>query len=321
MEQGNHVDGSVTVHGIHHVTCISGDAQENLDFYIGVLGMRLVKRSVNQDAIETYHFFYADGAGNPGSELTFFPWPQLSPARMGVGQTVEILLAIPKGSLAYWQECFEQNNVKYGAREERFGEATLPFEDPHGLRLALVETHEWSAFSPWSDSAVPAEHQIRGVHAVRLLVADMKPTEGMLQRLGFASLGVENGWHRYAVEDGLSGQLVEVKADPQAGYGRGGTGGTHHVAWRVRDSEGLLAVRDVVRQSGGQPTPEMDRFWFRSVYFHEPGGVLFELATDGPGFAVDEDPDHLGERLILPPWLEARREEIEAMLPPIDPPI
>lgn len=315
------MNGGATVHGIHHVTCISGDAQENLNFYIGVMGMRLVKRSVNQDVIETYHFFYADGAGNPGSELTFFPWPHLAPARPGVGQTVEILLAVPHGSLAYWRERFEQNNVSHGEQEVRFGEATLPFVDPHGLPLALVETDEWRGFVPWSDSAVPEEQQIRGVHAVRLLVADLQPTERMLQRLGFALVGVENGWHRYAVEDGLSGQLVEVKADLQAGYARGGTGGTHHVAWRVRDGEELMAMREIVRQAGGYPTPEIDRFWFRSVYFREPGGVLFELATDGPGFAVDEDPKHLGEKLILPPWLEPRREEIEAMLPPISPPM
>lgn len=321
MTHSEHHAEQRSVHGIHHVTCISGDPQENLDFYVGVLGMRLVKKSVNQDAVETYHFFYADGAGTPGSDLTFFPWPQLAPARMGVGQTVEIPLAIPKGSLSYWQERLNQHGVSCGEQERRFGEDTLTFEDPHGLRLALVETNERREFVSWSGSTVPAEHQIRGIHAVRLLVADLTPTVSVLQQcLGFAPVGVENGWHRYAVDEGESGQLVEVKAAPEAAPGRTGTGGTHHVAWRVRDSAEEMALRAIVQKAGLYPSPQIDRFWFESVYFREPGGVLYELATDGPGFAVDEDPAHLGEKLILPPWLEARRAEIEAVLPPVNSP-
>jgi glyoxalase family protein len=313
------------VHGIHHVTVISGDPQENLDFYTGTLGMRLVKKSINQDATDTYHLFYADGAGTPGTDLTFFPWPDLPRATPGAGQVVEVPLAVPAGSLAYWQDRLDAHGVSIDAVETRFGEPTLPFEDPHGLRLTLVETDDARAFEPWSGSAVPAERQIRGMHSARILLHDLGPTEALLTRvLGFEPVGEEGGWHRYAAKpvpaeagNGGSGRYVEVRADAEAGRGSGGTGGVHHIAWRVHDEAEERALRDVVHRVGLGPTAPIDRFWFKSVYFREPGGVLFELATDGPGFARDEDPEHLGESLILPPWLEGRRAQIEARLPPL----
>ena len=309
---------NTSVHGIHHVTAIAGEPQENLNFYVGVMGMRLVKKSVNQDVPDTYHLFYADGVGTPGTDLTFFPWPDMGSARLGVGFTVEVPFAVPRGSLAYWQERFAQERVAYSAVETRFGEQVLPFKDPHGLQLALVETDDARPFVPWAESPVPPECQPRGMHAVRLWERDLEPTEWLLTGvMGFERLGTEDGWHRYGLAGGTSGTIVEVKALPEERRGQWGTGGVHHVAWRVTDSAEEMALRDAVLQAGLRPTPQIDRFWFQSVYFREPGGALFELATDGPGFDRDEEVAHLGEQLILPPWLETRRAEIEAALPPL----
>lgn len=305
-----------TVHGIHHVTAIAGDPQENLDFYVGVLGMRLVKKSVNQDVTHTYHLFYADERGTPGTDLTFFPWPDMGPARQGAGATVEVSLAAPRGSLPFWRDRLTRAGVAVAAAETRFGETVLPFRDPHGLPLALVETARERPFVVWEASPVSAAQQLRGFHSVRLLERDLAGTEALLTRLmGFALVGEEAGWRRFAAHGGAPGEVVDVQADPAARRGTWGVGGVHHVAWRVRDDEEEMALRAAVEAVGLNPTPQIDRFWFRSVYFREPGGVLFELATDGPGFSRDEDPAHLGETLILPPWLEGQRGQIEAVLP------
>lgn len=310
-----------SVHGIHHVTCIAGDPQENLDFYAGVLGMRLVKRSVNQDDPGTYHLFYADAVGTPGTDLTFFPWPQMQPARLGIGLTVEVAFSVAPETLDYWRRRLDQHGVAYSPTETRFGETALPFKDPHGLPLALIETADKRPFVPWDGSPIPPEYQLQGMHAVRLWERRLAPTETLLtQHLGFVHLGTEDGWHRYGVEGGGAGKLVEVQELPGEPRGQWGTGGIHHVAWRVRDSEEEMALRDVIGGAGLQPTPQIDRFWFKSVYFREPGGVLFELATDGPGFDLDEDLENLGEQLILPPWLEPQRQQIEAMLPSLEMP-
>lgn len=305
-----------SVHGIHHVTAIAGDPRENLDFYTRVMGLRLVKRSVNQDAPDTYHLFFADAVGSPGTDLTFFPWPRMRPARPGAGVTVEVPFAVPAGSLAYWQRRLADEGVAHDEVETRFGERTLPFQDPHGMRLALVETDEARETVPWAQSPVPPEHQLRGMHTVRLWEGDLAPTEEVLTALlGFKQMGAEDGWHRYGVDGGGSGRLVDVRVTPDRRQASMGVGGVHHVAWRVPDDAAELALRERVARAGLQPSPQIDRFWFRSVYFREPGGVLFELATDGPGFDRDEAPEALGERLILPPWLEPRRAAIEAALP------
>lgn len=313
-----------TVHGLHHVTAIAGDPQENLDFYTRVLGMRLVKKSVNQDAPDTYHLFYADGAGSPGTDLTFFPWPGVPKARPRAGQIVEVPLAVPPGSLPYWQTRLADHDVTTQDVETRFGESTLPFEDPHGLRLALVETGDERAFVPWARSPVPAEHQVRGMHAVRIWAHDLEPTEALLTDvLGLVKVETDAGWHRYGVDGEGSGTFAEVKVvdqHPRASHRVGGTGAVHHAAWRMRDSEEELELRDLIARVALRPSPQIDRHWFKSVYFREPGGVLFELATDGPGFAVDEAPEDLGTSLVLPPSMEDQRAVIEANLPPLDPP-
>lgn len=307
-----------TVHGIHHVTAIAGDAQQNLDFYVGVLGLRLVKRSVNQDAPDTYHFFFADTAGTPGTDLTFFPWPRMAPAVQGVGMSTEVSFSVTPYSIAYWQERLDRYGVHVDALEQRFGETVVPFADPHGMRLALVATDAPIATVPWAQSPVPAEHQLRGMHSVRLWEKQLEPTAAFLgNQLGFTEVGSEDGWHRYSVDGGGAGKVVDVKELPHERRGAWGTGGIHHVAWRVADTAEEMAVRAAVVAAGLQPTQQIDRFWFKSVYFKEPGGVLFELATDGPGFDRDEEPAHLGEQLILPPWLEPQRAAIEAALPKV----
>jgi glyoxalase family protein len=306
------------VTGIHHITAITGDPQENLDFYAGVLGMRLVKRSVNQDMPGTYHLFYADAEGHPGADLTFFPWPDMPAARPGIGMGAEIALAVPTSSLDYWAERLTRYGARLGEPEVRRGERVLPLIDPHGQPLALVETADAREFTPWEGSPVPAERQVNGLHTVRLLERDLAPTvEFLTNALGFTALGEEGGWHRFGIAGGGSGRHVEVRAIPGGRRGEWGVGSMHHVAWRVPDDAVEQAVRARVAAAGRRPTDVIDRFWFRSVYFLEPGGVLFELATDGPGFAVDEDPATLGESLVLPPWLEAQRREIEAGLPPL----
>ncbi len=307
-----------TVQGLHHVTAIAGPAQENLDFYAGVLGMALVKRSVNQDDPGTYHLFYADAEGRPGTDLTFFPWAEAAPARPGHGLANEVAMAVPHGSLDWWAGRLSKYGTPIGGPESRFGEKALHFRDPHGLDVALVElgASAHRPFTPTESSPVPGDRQIRGLHGARLRENRLEPTVKFLTDiLGFTKVAVEDDWHRYAVAGGGSGAFIDVAEAPDAPRGFWGVGSIHHLAWRVDDETHQLAVRKLVEAASRRPTPVIDRFWFKSVYFTEPGGVLFELATEGPGFAVDEDPAHLGETLVLPPWLEPDRNRIEAALP------
>jgi len=278
----------------------------------------LVKKSVNQDDPGTYHLFYADAEGHPGTDLTFFPWAQMAPSRDGYGLSTEVSLAVPPGSLTFWSARLQRYGVPVANAEVRFGEHTLPLRDPHGQRVALVESESAMArpFTPWDGSPVPVEHQIRGLESARMSEASLQVTASFLEKaMGFQHLGVEGEWHRYGVAGGKSGCYVDLREVPGARRGAWGTGSIHHLAWRVSDDAHQDEVRTSVIEGGAHPTPVIDRFWFKSVYFKEPGGVLFELATDGPGFAVDEDPAHLGETLVLPPWLERERSAIERVLP------
>ena len=306
------------VTGIHHITCIAGDAQENVDFYSGVLGMRLVKKSVNQDSPGTYHLFYADAEGHPGTDLTFFPWPEMARARAGSGLAMEVSLAIPAGTATFWERRLADNGVSVTTGGVRRGDTVLTFSDPHGLPIALHETSDSRDFAPWLEGPVAPENQIRGLHSVRLWERDLALTGSFLTGvLGFAEGRKEDEWTSFTLGGGGSGKYLEIRQIPDAARGAWGTGGVHHVAWRVADESTELAVRERVQLARRRPTEVIDRFWFKSVYFLEPGGVLFELATDGPGFAVDEDVATLGEKLVLPPWLEPNRGEIEAALPPL----
>jgi glyoxalase family protein len=306
----------MAVNGLHHITAIAGPAQQNLDFYAGVLGMRLVKKSVNQDDPGTYHLFYADAEGRPGTDLTFFPWAQMAPPRDGHGRAMEVSLEVPAGSLSYWNARLEKYGTRTGGIATRFGDRTLAIADPHGLRVALVEPARSprTAFTPWEASAVPPERQIRGLYGARLWERVTSPTAAFLTDvLGFTAQGQEAGWTRYGFDDATG--VIDIQETPDARRGAWGVGSVHHLAWRVDDDQHQLRVREEVEAAGASATPVIDRFWFKSVYFKEPGGVLFEIATDGPGFAIDEDPAHLGEALVLPPFLEPHRREIEGVLP------
>ncbi len=306
----------MAVTGLHHVTAIAGNAQENLDFYAGVLGMRLVKKSVNQDDPGTYHLFYADAAGHPGTDITFFPWPDLPPGRRGTGLTVEVALAVPTASLEFWNDRLARHGVSVGPVETRFGQPVLPFTDPHGLALALAPTDDPREFTPWPESPVPEASQVRGLHGVRLWERNLAATSELLvASMGFAPAGEEGGWYRFTLDGGGSGRYLEIRELPDEARGTWGVGSVHHVAWRVPDETAQVGTRERVQAAGRQPTEVIDRFWFKSVYFREPGGALFEIATDGPGFAVDEPPESLGTSLVLPPWLEPHRDRIERALP------
>ena len=310
------------VNGLHHITAISGPAQENLDFYAGVLGMRLVKKSVNQDDPGTYHLFYADAEGHPGADLTFFPWAELAPPRTGHGLAVEVSLEVPAGSLDFWAQRLEKYGTPLGTIEHRFGDTVLPLVDPHGLKVALVESAAARPrpFTPWDGSPVPAERQVRGLYGAQVWERESDSTERFITgALGFERLGTEHGWTRYGFRDAAG--VLDVREAPEARRGAWGVGSIHHLAWRVADDAHELEMRARVEAAGGRATPVIDRFWFKSVYFKEPGGVLFELATDGPGFAVDEDPERLGETLVLPPWLEPDRARIEQVLPQLTMPV
>lgn len=306
------------VRGIHHVTAIAGDPQENLDFYTGTLGLRLVKRSVNQDDPGTYHLFYADAEGRPGTDLTFFPWPHMGGGRQGTGQVNEVVFAVPPSSVDAWSARLQAEGL--AVREStRFGERTLAFHDPHGLRVAIAGTPlaDERPFTAWKRSPLPAAHQLRGIHAVRVAEVTSQATTALVAgALGMVAVAGDDGFTRHRGADPWSGYL-EVADKPSLARGVMGVGTVHHVAWRVSDDAHQKVVQDAVRGAGVSTTAVIDRFWFRSVYFREPGGVLFELATDGPGFGVDEDVAALGETLVLPPWLEPQRREIEAALPPL----
>jgi Lactoylglutathione lyase and related lyases len=304
------------VKGLHHITAIAGPAQENLDFYAGILGMRLVKRSINQDDPGTYHLFYADAEGHPGTDLTFFPWAHMAPPRLGHGLAVEVGLEVPAGSLAWWGARLEKYGVTIGPIEHRFGDRVLPLVDTHGMRVALTESGAPHArpFTPWDGSPIPVERQIRGLHGAQIWEREEARTAAFLARaLGFRVIGREHGWTRYGFDSAAG--VVDIKETPAERRGAWGVGAVHHLAWTVADDHEELLVRAQVEQAGGHATDVIDRFWFKSVYFREPGGVLFEIATQGPGFAVDEDPSHLGESLVLPPWFEPSRAEIERVLP------
>jgi len=307
------------VRGLHHVTAIAGDAQRNVNFYVGVLGMRLVKRTVNQDAPETYHLFYADAVGNPGTDLTFFIWPNLAKGRPGTGQTVEVALTVPAGSLERWRERLLGGGTPVGEIGERFGEPALTLTDPDGMAVALVESKSSPEVEPWSGSPVPEEDQIRGFHSVRLLEADASRTVSLLREVfGFVELGSEDGFRRYGLPGGGASRILDLREVPAGRGGALGKGSVHHIAWNLGEPGEQEEFRERVAAFGLSPTEVIDRFWFKSVYFREPGGALFEAATAGPGFLVDESNAELGSRLILPPRFEPYRGEIEAVLPPFE---
>ncbi len=314
--------------GIHHVTAVTGDASRNVAFYTQALGMRLVKKTVNQDDVSAYHLFYADGVGSPGTDMTFFDWPQAGPTRPGVGTTVTTALRVPsRAALDWWGERLNTFGVPHSGITTLYGRDRIAFADPEGQFLAFVDDGGAPSNSePWQQSPVPAEMAIRGFDSVSLAVRTLAPTAFVLTDiLGFRQTGeyVEpDSDARVAVFEtgtGGPGATVYVAERPDLPYASVGMGGVHHVAFRTPNDEEHRAWQQRIAAAGLRVTPEIDRFYFRSIYFREPGGILFEIATDGPGFATDESVDALGASLALPPFLEGQRAAIEAGLKPIAP--
>lgn len=308
--------------GIHHVTAITGDPQPNLDFYAGILGLRFVKKTVNFDAPDTYHFYYGDEVGHPGTILTFFSWPGYRGGRRGNGQVTTTAFIVPAASFAYWRERLASYNVQIEEQVERFGEQVLAFTDHEGLGLALVAQPGAEQISGWSGGPVPAEHAIRGFHSVTLSVSRYDATVALLTRgMGFQEVGKEGNRTRFlapAEGEGIA-RIVDVLNLPAGQRGIESVGTVHHVAWRTANDDEQLLWRARMSELGMQVTPVLDRTYFHSIYFREPSGILFEIATDQPGFPVDEPVSELGTHLKLPPWLESHRPEIEQSLQPVAP--
>ncbi|WP_201403239.1 ring-cleaving dioxygenase [Kaistia sp. 32K] len=303
--------------GIHHVTAISGPARRNLGFYAGILGLRLVKKTVNFDDPGTYHFYYGDEAGHPGTLLTFFPWETASKGQVGTGETFETAFRVPAAAIGYWAQRFVEKGVAHETPARRFGEPVLSFRDPDGMRLALVGV-AGAESEPGREAAdIPAEMAIRGFHSVTLLIEDAQPTGGILADVfGFAETASEGTTVRYQVAGEGQGGIVDLRVAPGFPRGNLGAASVHHVAFRAADDAAQAAmVERLVANHGLRTTRQKDRAYFRSVYFHEPNGVLFEIATDVPGFAVDEPLAGLGQSLKLPAFLEPRRATLERVLP------
>lgn len=302
--------------GLHHVTAIASDPQRNLDFYTQVLGLRFVKRTVNFDDPGTYHFYFGDDAGSPGTILTFFPWPHASRGKVGAGETTRTAFSVPLSSLPFWRDRLQAKGIAFEEAGKRFQEEVLALQDPDGMAIEIVG-HEVAptALAPRT-SDIPAEHAIRGFFGVTLLERKAEATFATLRLMGFREIASEGQRHRFAAEGNALGNHIDVVVDPDALRGRMGAGSVHHIAFRVKDDASQLEWRQILSEHLGV-TPVQDRTYFHSIYFREPGGVLFELATDPPGFGLDEPAESLGQSLRLPPWLESHRREIEQWLPKI----
>jgi glyoxalase family protein len=304
--------------GLHHVTAIAGHAQRNFDFYTRTLGLRFVKRTVNFDDPGTYHFYYGDENGSPGTILTFFPWEHAAQGRGGAGETQQTSFRVPARSLGYWTHRFIEKGVAHQPLEKRFGESVLAFTDPDDMSLALVGIVGAENEKGWAHGDIPAEHAIRGFHGVTLLIDDAAKTAAVLKVLGFTEASREGSITRYWSGAPLGG-LVDIYEAKGFLRGRQGRGSVHHIAFRAADDAAQAEMaRKLTSELGLHPTEQRDRNYFRSVYFREPGGVLFEIATDIPGFAVDEPVETLGEALKLPAFLEPHRAEIEKVLPSLE---
>lgn len=307
------------VHGIHHVTAMAGNPQKNIDFYVGALGLRMVKKTVNFDDPFTYHFYYGDEAGAPGSIITFFPWGNTGlRGRRGNGQLTVTAFSIPGSSLDYWMERLAKLKIHFAGPYTRFGEEeVLTLFDPDGLELELVASAREKR-PGWENGETPGEHAIRGFHSVALSVESYQRTAGLMSELlGFRRLKEEGNRLRFEAGERGPGAIVDILNQPDGFRGTMGVGVVHHVAWRIKNDEAQLQLREKLAQARYSVSPVRDRNYFHSIYFREPGGILFEVATDPPGFAIDEEPGELGSALKLPSWLEPQRREIEEHLPPV----
>ncbi|SDQ66838.1 VOC family protein [Natronobacterium texcoconense] len=301
--------------GIHHVTAIASDPNRTHEFYTETLGLRLVKRSVNQDDTSVYHLFYADHEGTPGTSMTFFPYSDAQPGRVGTGQVSTVSFLVPAESLEYWRDRLADAGAEPGEPTERFGDPVLPFTDPDGLPLELVARPD-APPANLPESPVPTAHAIRGFFGVTLSLTGVDPTTDLLREMGYRETNRNENCRRYET-DGDLGYVIDVREEPQAPRGLPGAGTVHHVAYRIQ-REDQDDWRQFLIDRGLRPTEVIDRKWFESIYVREYAGVLFEFATKSPGYTVDEPLESLGEKLVLPEWLEDRRESIETGLPPLE---
>jgi glyoxalase family protein len=309
-----------SVPGVHHVTAITGDVQRNVDFYVGVLGLRFIKRTVNFDVPDTYHLYFGDRVGTPGTAMTFFGWPHLPWGPQGTGQVLAVSFQVPPSSLDFWEGRLRELKVE-AWRDRRFGSDLIALRDPDGILLELVGDSSDERWVPWTEGPVHPDREIRGFHSVGLCLEATEPSARFLtETLGFREVDQAAGRTRYQTGEGGPHALVELLEWPDAPAGRETTGTVHHVAWRAADDAHQLAWREALIGAGREVTPVIERKYFRSIYFREPGGVLFEIATDRPGFTVDEPVEALGSALQLPPRYEDRRENLRFNLPDIEVP-
>ena len=307
------------IEGLHHVTAIAGEPQANINFYTGVLGLRLVKLTVNFDDPTTYHLYYGDGQGHPGTIMTFFPWPSAYRGRIGTGQLTVTSFAVPEKSLPYWRERLLKRGVDFDEARSDFGEEMLFLRDPDGLQLELISSSEADPDRIWERGPIPTEYAVRGFHHVTLTENGYERTALLLtETLGFKQIAKEGNRFRYTVAKGAPSTMVDLVCAPEGQPGRVAVGTVHHVAWRTASNEEQARWRSALTKLEYDVTPIIDRQYFHSIYFREPGGVLFEIATDPPGFATDETVERLGTSLKLPPWLEKARPELRKLLPRIE---
>jgi glyoxalase family protein len=304
--------------GLHHVTAIASDPQRNLDFYTEVLGLRFVKRTINFDDPGTYHFYFGDDAGSPGTILTFFPWPGATRASFGIGETAATSFSVPLSSIRFWETRLLNAGIPAERTGKRFDEEVVSFADPDGMRLELVGHAGARESRAPRTSLIPEEHSIRGFFGVTLCEGGFEKTTAVLGTMGFHKIAEIVNRYRFAADGHALGNHIDLLVEPDLRHGRLGAGSVHHIAFRVADDASQLEWRDVLVAASLDVTPVLDRTYFHSIYFREPGGVLFELATDPPGFTFDESSESLGEALKLPPWLESQRSRIAAILPPIE---
>lgn len=310
------------IRGIHHVTAIGSDPQANVDFFTETLGLRLVKRTVNFDDPSTYHLYYGDEIGSPGTILTFFPRAGTPPGRRGTGQATETAFSVPRGSLDAWMERFAERAIEFGAPEERFGERVLAVEGPDGFAIELVEQGHAGGRGWWREGPMREEHAIRGFAGVTLTVEGYERTAELLANvMGYRKVASAENRFRFASGEDVPGATVDLVCAPGGPHGRVAAGTVHHVAFRCATDVEQAAWRQRAADAGMNVTPIVDRQYFRSIYFREPSGVLFEIATDAPGFAIDEEPAELGTNLKLPAWLEPKRQRIQERLGPLHTPV
>ena len=305
--------------GLHHVTAIASDPQRNLDFYVGLLGLRFVKRTVNFDDPGTYHFYFGDRRGAPGTILTFFPWPGARRGKRGTGQVEATAFAISPNSITYWLERFKEHHVAAEKTSMRFGEEVIRLVDPDGLLIELIASSSPSQIEPWPESPVSHEHMLRGFHSVSAALEGYERTARLLtDSFGYRLIEESGKRFRFASrDDAAPGRIVDLLCLPDTRMGRISAGSVHHIAFRAKDEAEQVQWREHLVDLGYDVTPVIDRTYFHSIYFREPGGVLFEIATEPPGFALDEKLDELGTHLRLPLWMESARSQIEQVLPPI----